>query len=546
MFARWFSSVSLVCLLALPQVATAQEKKGGPPTIVVRVRSVDTVIDNVKLVVSLAGRDNIAQQIEGLIKTKVGPKGLEGIDPKRPFGGYARFTEDFQVPAGVIMIPIADEKAFLGWLENLNVKASMDKTGLYTVKSDLPVEIFFRFANQYAYVTALIREGLDPANLIEPGKIFPEQQATAFSATVRLDQIPKAFKQIASGQFEEGLSKFRDKKEPGESEKQKEFRVAVLNEISRQFKAILEEGGELNANLDINKQSGELLADVSFAGTPGSALAKEISDLAKAASLFGGLTGPDSAARGLVHYTLPDRVREAFEAVVDEVKTKGLAGISDEGKRTQAEDLLKVLLPSLKAGELDAAFNFSRSGPDKLYNLVAAVKLKNGDELGKTIRDMAAELLKEIAPAEAAKIKLDADRAQGVAIHRIDVQGKFDDKAKAVFGANPLYVAFRKDALFLALGEDGLGAIKKAVAAKSTEGSPSFLLNASIARLAPLLAKTEQQKEMVRTVFAKGDEGRINVSLEGGSALRFRLTSQLSVLQFFSSAIANAQLKLGD
>jgi hypothetical protein len=539
MFARWFSSVSFVCLLALPQLATAQEKKGGPPTVVVRVRSVDTVIDNVKLVVSLAGRDNIAQQIEGLIKTKIGPKGLEGIDPKRPFGGYARFTEDFQVPAGVVMIPIADEKAFLGWLENLNVKASKDKTGLYTVKSDLPVEIFFRFANQYAYVTALIREGLEPANLIEPGKIFPQQQATAFSATVRLDQIPKAFKQIASGQFEEGLSKFRDKKEPGESEKQKEFRVAVLNEFSRQFKAILEEGGELNANLDINKQSGELITDVSFAGKPGSALAKEISNLAKAASLFGGLTAPDSAARGLVHYLLPDRVREAFEDVVDEVKTKGLAGINDEGKRKQAEDLLKVLLPTLKTGELDAAFNFSRADKaSKLYNLVAAVKLKNGDELGKTVHDMAAQLLKEIPPAEAAKIKLDADRALGVAIHRIDVQGKFDDKAKEVFGANPLFVAFRNDALFLALGEDGLGAIKKAIATKSTEGSPAFLLNASIARLAPLLAKTEQQKEMVRTVFAKGDEGRIHVSLEGGSTLRFRLTAQLSVVQFFSLAIA--------
>src|SRR5438876_12182497 len=108
MFARWISCAALVCLFALPQGAMAQDKKYTPPTVVVRVRSVDTVIDNVKLVVALSGRENIAQQIEGLIKTKVGPKGFEGIDPKRPFGAYARFTEEVELPAGVVMIPIAD------------------------------------------------------------------------------------------------------------------------------------------------------------------------------------------------------------------------------------------------------------------------------------------------------------------------------------------------------------------------------------------------------------------------------------------------------
>src|SRR5579864_1395920 len=103
MFARCVSCTALLILLAIPNGARVQDNKSTPPTIVVRIRSVDTVIENVKLLVSLAGRDNIAQQIEGLIKTKVGPKGLEGIDPKRPFGGYARFTDEVQVPVGAFM-----------------------------------------------------------------------------------------------------------------------------------------------------------------------------------------------------------------------------------------------------------------------------------------------------------------------------------------------------------------------------------------------------------------------------------------------------------
>src|SRR5206468_1464788 len=149
---------------------------------------------------------------------------------------------------------------------------------------------------------------------------------------------------------------------------------------------------ELNANLDINEKSGKLSADVSFTGKSGSELAKDISALAKSGSLFGGLAGPQSAARGLVHYLLPARIREAFHEVVDEVAAKALAGFKDEAKRKQADRLLGVLIPTLKAGEVDAAFNFSRAGNGKLYNLVAAVKLTKGDELGKTIRDLAAEV----------------------------------------------------------------------------------------------------------------------------------------------------------
>src|SRR3712207_7625953 len=48
----------------------------------VRVKSLEAVLQNVKLLVGLAGREEATKQIEGLLRAKLGSKGLEGIDPR--------------------------------------------------------------------------------------------------------------------------------------------------------------------------------------------------------------------------------------------------------------------------------------------------------------------------------------------------------------------------------------------------------------------------------------------------------------------------------
>ena len=53
------------------------------------------------------------------------------------------------------LVPIASEETFLGLLDSLNVKASKEEGGIYAVTPEnLPVPIYLRFANGYAYVTS--------------------------------------------------------------------------------------------------------------------------------------------------------------------------------------------------------------------------------------------------------------------------------------------------------------------------------------------------------------------------------------------------------
>jgi hypothetical protein len=66
------------------------------------------------------------------------------------------------------------------------------------------------------------------------------------------------------------------------------------------------------------------------------------------------------------------------------------------------------------------------------------------------------------------------------------VQFDFGDKMLAAFGSNPVYYVIREDALWLALGPDGVNALKAVVEAKP-QPAPPLDYALAFARLAPLI-----------------------------------------------------------
>src|SRR5262249_48330162 len=147
---------------------------------VVRVQSLEELLSNFRYLGGLVGRDEEAKQIEGMIRAKAGgPKGFEGIDAKRPMALYGVFGEGGLESTTVVgIVPIADEKAFLGLIENLGAKSEKDKDGVYAVTGDqVPAPIYFRFAHKHAYVTALNKDALDKDKILPPGAVLPAGKA---------------------------------------------------------------------------------------------------------------------------------------------------------------------------------------------------------------------------------------------------------------------------------------------------------------------------------------------------------------------------------
>jgi hypothetical protein len=539
MLARWFSGVAVFCLVAATTPVRAADDK-PQPTLVVGVRSLETLLSDARYLASLAGDKERARQVEKMIRARIGEKGLDGIDAKRPFGLYAAFGEGLTDIFGVFMVPIADEKVFLKLLKGLKLDVIKDEDGLYSLNPDfLPKEVtvYFRFANKYAYITALVPGAVDKDKLLDPETIKPAGKTALASGVLHLTRIPEIIRDLGISQVEKNAKKAEKQSPANETEVQRQFRVQVLRELAATVVAVLKEGKDLGFEVQVDRKAGKLATEFKLTGKAESDLAGKIAKLGQRTSLFTGLAGSDSAAGNLVHFMIPENLRKTLQPMLEK-RIKYIEENEDnETKRDLEVRFLKSFIPTLKAGDVD--YGLDLRGPTKAgkYTAVLGLKLKDAADLEKVLRD----ILKVVPEGEREKVKLEADKEGDVAIHRIDIKDRLekDKNAKKVFGDASLYMAFRKDAVFVTLGEKGLEAIKAAI---KTKASTCGLVRTDItmSRLVPLISavnKNEAITKLVKEVFGDSkDSGKIHITLDGGKALTGQLTMTGAVVHFMARA----------
>jgi hypothetical protein len=435
------------------------------------------------------------------------------------------------------MVPVADEKAFLALLENLNLKPQKGKDGLYTVQAEntLAPAVYFRIANDYAYATVLNEAVIDRAALPSPAQVLPPGRRGVAVATVHVDRIPENIKQLALGQLGLRLADLRDRSFKGETKAENEFWKQAFEELAANVKAVLRDGRELTLRLDVDRTRHDLALDLTADAKPDSKLAANLAGLGQAKSRFAELLSPDAALQGLVRLTLSEGLREALRPVIDESIARTLDKAENQERREQAEQFFKSLRPTLDSGDVDAVAVLRAPAGGGPHTLLLGYKLKDGGAVDRAFHDV----VKGLREGDRARIKLDADQAGAVKIHRLDVQKDFDEKARQAFGDNPLYLALGPDAALLVFGADGAATVKKALAARPGAAEP-LRLEVSMARLAPAIAIDRKDSKgdavkAAREAFGEDrDADRVGLVLEGGKALRLRLSMKGQVLKFIS------------
>jgi hypothetical protein len=424
------------------------------------------------------------------------------------------------------MLPVADEKTFLDFLERLDITAEKQQGGVYKLKSELiKLPVYFRLANKYAYLAFPSAESLAKEKLLAPKRIDPGDDFLSLS--VRIDQVPETARAIALNVVRTPLENAESEDKPGESAADKAFRVQLLKDLQERVARVLNQGEELQVGVEINQSAKKFSVTASLSGKAKSQLSADIAALAKGTSLFAQMSGDKSVLAGRVHFTLPEKVRKTLEPVVDQGIAKALAKEADADRKAVVKRFLETLKPSLVAGELDAALSV-RGATGKGFSVVAGVKLKKGEDLDKVLREAVGLLPAEIQE----RIKFGAATEDGTKIHRLDLQEGYDAGARAAFGDNPIYLALRSDALLVGLGEGGLEAVKAAVRTKPG-AAPPLSFEVELGRLLSVAPKDEAANKAAEKAFGKGSPGQIRVSLEGGKALQLRLVTQLSVVEFF-------------
>jgi hypothetical protein len=527
--------LSLLAAGLIARPAAAQEKAGAKPFLVAHVKAIDDLISDFRYLAELGGRAEEAKQLEKMLKAKTGPKGLGGVDTKKPLGAYGLVSKKLDESQVLVLLPVADQETLLDTLDALGSRAEKGKDGIYTAEvAGLPYPVAFRFANGYAYATVKVTDkqlaGLDKNKLPKPEDVFAEGAGSLVALTVNLDQLPAGLKRAATVQVSQALADAKEKAPPGgETEKQKEFRLAVLDELAVQAKALIEGSGALTLRADLDRKSNDLSLGLSLKGEPGSTLAKNIASLAPTTSVSASLLAKNSVMNGALHLALPASVRKAVEPVLDEGFKKALESESDAEKREVGRALIDAITPTLKAGVLDVGFDLRGPGKEDKYTLVLGMQVKDGPALDKALRKAVAAL-----PAgEKENVKLDAVKEDGIAITEIKPKNA-DENTKRVLGEGPGYLAIRKDAFFIAFGADALEAMKGAL--KAEPGTAKVInLGLSLKGLIPLAPNDQKEAETAaKSAFAEKESDRVNLSVEGGKTLQVKVRIKAQVLAFLS------------
>ncbi|HEV3145219.1 MAG TPA: hypothetical protein VGZ47_15115 [Gemmataceae bacterium] len=514
--------------LALPVAARADDKAAGP-SLVIQLKSIDGLLADARYFAALADREDDVKNFQEMVqKFSKEKEGFNGIDTKRPFAVYGSFDPNNPLGGTVVaLIPIADEKAFVGLLGNYNVKAEKGSDGVYTVDNipgaPIPVSLYFRVENKYAYVTAMEKSNIDKNKLLAPEKVLPAAGDNAIiSLKLKLAELPDIVKQMAVQGLETKLSEAKDQKPPKETEAIRKLRESIIDNVGKQVATALNEGDELTVKVVLNPKRDDINVNIDLTAKPDSAFAKDLKKLSDARSVFAGLATAKAALSFAGHVVLPEELKKLVGPAVDDAIKQAIEQAQEEN-RNLAKAALETLAPTLKSGEFDGGV--AVFGPDKngFHTVVAGIKLTEG----KGIEDFGRSIIKIVPEKDKDKIQLDADSVGDVKIHKLAIRETADANAKRIFGSSDAYLAIRHDAAYLAYGPDALKEIKQLISA-SAGSIPLLQFDAALARVLPWDVKNKDVQKHVKEIFGSEIEGKdaVHVRVEGGSSLKITLTAK--------------------
>jgi hypothetical protein len=520
---RWLAA--LIVAFGACGTASAQPAE---PTLEIRVQSVNVLLDKAEYVAGLAGKEDIVQGVKLILKNlQAEGKGIEGIDPKRPFGVYATLTKDVINSPLTAMLPVASEEKLLSALKDrLDITPEKVEGGALKVvlpdqvKNPVIDAVYLRFANDYLYVARSAKD-LDPKGLIAPKTFFAKDDDAVASVLVRGDRIPAEVKTFIIGQFELAVAEQRKKSGANEDPAQKIVLDWLADGASGGIKTLLDDSKELSVKISIDHKSDEMSAVAILAPKPNTPLAKYIASLAGKTSLPAGIVAAkDTVASGSARIGMPEDFKKRYVAMIDDIIAAALKKAGDNEKEA-IERVIKTLAPTAKAGELDFAASLSAPDAKGRHTLLAATAVKDGKEIEKLLKDFS-----QFA-AGAAEFTFDAAKVGDFNLHKI-VLNDVPPEVEKIFGTKTIWLAISDAHIAVSIEEDG-NAIRAGLKAKAIT-VPVVSVDVSIARLLPLVAKNlkeDEVKAILKDAFGGGatnGKDNVHVTITGGQQLTARAT----------------------
>lgn len=529
---RWVCAA----LAALFVSGTASAQPNAGPAVELRLRSVNDLLDRAEYVTGLAGQEAAIGQARDFLKSlTVEGKGVQGIDPKRPIGAYARLETDIKTSPFVFMVPIADEKTFLDALKtHLDVTPEKGDDG--TLKAAVPIinQVHMRFANGYLYLAPNASD-LDAKKLVTPKAYFGTDDGSFASLVVHIERVPADLRKFVFGQFELGLNEERKKNENTGSAAEKKLKGVVFDAALGGGKGILEDGKSLSLKLFADAKTDDVSIELVFTPKTGTATAKNVAALGEKKSLPAGIVaaaGP-TAARFGASATVTDGMQKEYAAAVRALLEQALKDAPADGKDV-FEALVAAVSPTLEAGNLDVAGALLSADAKGRHVAIGAVAVKEGKGVEKfvkkTIEQYGQFIENEVV------FKFDVETVGDFALHKVELKNA-PEKFEKVFGTGNIWLATSADHIAFSIEPEG-DVLRKALKAKAA-AAPVLQLDIAASQLLKVAQpdlKPDELKALLKDAFGDGaatGKDTIRVSVTGGTALTAKANVKGKALRMF-------------
>ncbi|MDA0658910.1 MAG: hypothetical protein O3C60_08685 [Planctomycetota bacterium] len=453
-------STVLAAVYALGILAAGQHTPSAvaaEPMVVVSATNLQTLLEDIKYVTELAGMADA-----GKMAVMMARPYTAGLDKSRPVGFAV--SPQFQP---LVFLPIDDLKTTLSVLKEQIGEPQDAGDGILEMVA-CPLPVFIKEQNKWAFVSQTI-DGLkdlpaDPATLL--GKL-PNQYDLAVRAFVQ--RVPKEYPDMAIQQMKTGAEEGLRKRD-GESDESYLARRKMVEEQLKQMSMLFTEADELTFGARIDRKESVCQFDVLFTALPESTLARQCKSLAKAQSQFTSLVKDPAAFRLLFASTVAPEDMEHAVSSLESMRQVAMSEIDRSRDipdaetrvlaRQVANDLLDVLVETVKSGRADGAVSIKLNSQD--VSLALAAYVANPKKMEETLTKAFQQLEQK---AELPPLKMNVASHGGVQFHRLTVPiPAAEEKARLMFGSTlDLTLGFGKDTIYVSLGERGLSQVKAVI-----------------------------------------------------------------------------------
>lgn len=518
-----------VAALAFFAPSTLRAQNTAKPTFVIRVASIDTLMGHVFQIAKAIGREGEVQMAEALLKNFTGGGGIEGLDTKKPWGMYGKIGPGGIDSEGVLLLPIADQKKFLAFLEKLGQKAE-EKKGIYTLNIDQsPFPLFFRFEKGYLWGTIRDEKSIDPATLPATEEFLAASKTGAMSLTFDFSAIPDEIKKMVVGQIEVAMGQAKEKAISEKDPIKRKGQLVGAEAAGKTVVQVMNEGGELALKMDLEKASNDLVMELSFSGKPGSPLARDIATLGARKGVSGGLVGADSAYYLGMNVGLSDSFAKLLTESFNQSVADALANEPDAKKKEFGLKISDAFRKLVSSGVIDYGADIRGPDANGKYNIIGAVGFPDARKLESVIRELRNEV-----PELAQVIQLDVAKTEKVTIHRIAVE-PLPKEISDIVGNTPILVGFSEDAVYFGLGSDGQKNIEKQ-AEKGKTTAPILAFDMHLAKMVNIFSKSDPKMVAAakKAFDGKSASDLVEIKVASGEKLVVRASMKTQVIAFFS------------